>query len=44
MEYIIRHEFRDMHNELLKIFTEILKDKYEYTIYDSKEEHIKKVL
>lgn len=42
MEYIIRHEFRDMHNALLKIFTEILKDKYEYTIYDSKEEHIKK--
>ena len=38
MEYIIRHEFRDMHNALLRIFTEILKDKYEYTIYSSKVE------
>lgn len=35
MEYIIRHEFRDMHNALLRIFTEILKDKYEYLIYFS---------
>lgn len=44
MEYIIRHEFRDIHNALLKIFTEILKDKYEYTIYDLKEEKRKKVI
>lgn len=38
MEYIIRHEFRDMHNALLRIFTEILKDKYEYIIEEKKDE------
>lgn len=42
MEYIIRHEFRDMYNALLRIFTEILSDKCEYTIYSSKVEERKK--
>lgn len=42
MEYIIRHEYRDMHNALLRIFSEILQDKYEYTIYSSKTEKRRK--
>ena len=33
MEYIIKHEYRDIHNALLRIFSEILQDKAEYTIY-----------
>lgn len=41
MEYIIRHEFRDMHNALLQIYVEILKDKYEYFIKNTKEVQIK---
>lgn len=42
MEYIIRHEYRDIHNALLRIFSEILQDKAEYTIYSSKTEKRKK--
>ena len=42
MEYIIRHEYRDMHNALLRIFSEILSDECEYTIYSSKVEKRKK--
>lgn len=41
MEYIIRHEFRDMHNALLQIYVEILKNKYEYFIKNTKEVQIK---
>lgn len=41
MEYIIRHEYRDMHNALLQIYVEILKDKYEYFIKNTKEVQIK---
>lgn len=41
MEYIIRHEFRDIHNALLQIYVEILKDKYEYFIKNTKEVQIK---
>lgn len=41
MEYIIRHEYRDMHNALLQIYVEILKDKYEYFIENTKEVQIK---
>lgn len=41
MEYIIRHEFRDIHNALLQIYVEILKDKYEYFIKNAKEVQIK---
>lgn len=42
MEYIIRHEYRDIHNALLKIFSEILQDKMEYIIYSSKTEKRRK--
>lgn len=42
MEYIIRHEYRDIHNALLRIFSEILQDKMEYTIYSSKTEKRRK--
>ena len=42
MEYIIRHEYRDIHNALLRIFSEILQDKMEYTIYSSKVEKRRK--
>lgn len=41
MEYIIRHEYRDIHNALLQIYVEILKDKYEYFIKNTKEVQIK---
>lgn len=41
MEYIIRHEFRDIHNALLQIYVEILKDKCEYFIKNTKEVQIK---
>ena len=41
MEYIIRHEYRDIHNALLQIYIEILKDKYEYFIKNTKEVQIK---
>lgn len=41
MKYIIRHEFRDIHNALLQIYVEILKDKYEYFIKNAKEVQIK---
>lgn len=44
MEYIIRHEFRDMHNALLKIFSQTLKDRYQYIICDSKEEKRKEII
>lgn len=42
MEYIIRYEYRDIHNALLRIFSEILQDKMEYTIYSSKTEKRRK--
>lgn len=41
MEYIIRHEYRDIHNALLQIYVEILKDKYKYFIKNTKEVQIK---